>query len=85
VAFQKCLLAWVQALHEVSGGQFIAIDGKAARAAMACSTDKGPLCLVSAWASANHVVLGQVAAPAGSSELGALPALLDLLDSKALS
>jgi len=35
-----------------------------------------------AWASANHVVLGQVAAPAGSSELGALPALLDLLDLK---
>jgi len=80
VAFQKCFMEWMQTLHEVTGGQLIAIDGKAAREAMARSTDKGPLCLVSAWASAQQVVLGQVAAPPGSSELGALPALLDLLD-----
>ena len=80
VAFQRCLLAWVSALHEVSRGAIIAIDGKAAREAMARSADKGPLCLVSAWATANHVVLGQVAAPAGSNELGALPKLLELLE-----
>jgi predicted transposase YbfD/YdcC len=80
VAFQKCLLAWVTALQETTRGQIIAIDGKAAREAMARSTDKGPLCLVSAWATANHVVLGQVAGPAGSNELGALPKLLELLE-----
>ena len=80
VAFQKCLLTWVGALHEATRGQIIAIDGKAAREAMARASDKGPLCLVSAWATANHVVLGQVAAPAGSSELGALPELLELLE-----
>ena len=80
IAFQKCLLAWVSALHEATAGQFVAIDGKAAREAMARSTDKGPLCLVSAWATANQVVLGQVAGPAGSNELGALPTLLDLLE-----
>jgi predicted transposase YbfD/YdcC len=80
LAFQECLLAWVAALHETTQGQVIAIDGKAAREAMARATDKGPLCLVSAWATANHVVLGQVAAPAGSSELGALPKLLELLE-----
>lgn len=80
IAFQQCLLAWVTALHEVTAGQIIAIDGKVAREAMARATDKGPLCLVSAWATANHVVLGQVAAPAGSSELGAVPELLRLLE-----
>ena len=80
IAFQKCLLAWVKALHEVSAGQIIAIDGKVAREAMARASDMGPLCLVSAWATANHVVLGQVAAAPGSSELGALPELLELLD-----
>jgi predicted transposase YbfD/YdcC len=79
-AFQRCLLAWVSALHEVTQGQIIAIDGKAAREAMARATDQGPLCLVTAWATANHVVLGQVAAPAGSSELGGLPKLLELLE-----
>ena len=70
IAFQKCLLAWVTALHTQTQGQIIAIDGKAAREAMARSADKGPLCLVSAWATANCVCLGQVAGPAGSNELG---------------
>ncbi len=82
MAFQRSLLAWVSALHEATAGKFIAIDGKAAREAMARSADKGPLCLVSAWATANHVVLGQVAGPAGSNELGALPMLLELLNVK---
>jgi predicted transposase YbfD/YdcC len=80
VAFQKCLLNWVQRLHEVTQGQVIAIDGKVAREAMARSGDQGPMTLVSAWASANHVFLGQVAGPKGSNELGALPKLLELLD-----
>ena len=80
VAFQRCLLDWVSALHEVSRGEIIAIDGKAAREAMARARAIGPLCLVSAWATVNHLVLGQVAAPTGSNELGALPKLLELLE-----
>jgi predicted transposase YbfD/YdcC len=80
VAFQKCLLAWVQALHEATQGEVIAIDGKVAREAMARAGDQGPLTLVSAWATANHVCLGQVAGDKGSNELAALPKLLDLLD-----
>jgi len=79
-AFQKCLLAWVQALHESTQGQVIAIDGKVAREAMARAGDQGPLTLVSAWATANRVCLGQVAGDKGSNELAALPKLLDLLD-----
>jgi predicted transposase YbfD/YdcC len=80
VAFQKCLLAWVQRLHAVTQGQIIAIDGKVAREAMARSGKQGPMTLVSAWATANHVCLGQLAGPEGSNELGALPKLLELLD-----
>jgi predicted transposase YbfD/YdcC len=80
VAFQKCLLAWVQHLHELTQGQVIAIDGKVAREAMARSGDQGLMTLVSAWATANHICLGQVAGESGSNELGALPKLLDLLD-----
>jgi predicted transposase YbfD/YdcC len=82
IAFQKCLLAWIQHLHELTEGQLIAIDGKVAREAMARSGDQGPMTLVSAWATANHVCLGQVAGESGSNELGALPKLLDLLDLK---
>jgi predicted transposase YbfD/YdcC len=80
VAFQKCLLAWVQHLHAVTQGQIIAIDGKVAREAMARSGKQGPMTLVSAWATANQVCLGQVAGSEGSNELGALPPLLELLD-----
>ena len=79
VAFQKCLLAWLEALHENTQG-LIAIDGKVAREAMARSGDQGPLTLVSAWASANHLLLGQVAGAAGSNELEAVPRLLELLE-----
>jgi predicted transposase YbfD/YdcC len=82
VAFQKCLLKWITALHELTEGQIIAIDGKVVREALARSTDQGPLTLVSAWATANQVCLGQMAGPEGSNELGALPALLQLLELK---
>ena len=82
VAFQRCLLEWIAAFHEATAGKVIAIDGKAAREAMNRSKDKGPLCLVTAWASANHMLLGQVAGPQGSNELGALPQLLELLELK---
>src|ERR1700726_192563 len=51
VSFQKCLLAWVQRLHELTEGQVIAIDGKVAREAMARAGDQGPMTLVSAWAT----------------------------------
>jgi predicted transposase YbfD/YdcC len=78
VAFQKCLLAWLTALHENIQG-LIAIDGKVVREAMARAGEQGPLTLVSAWASANHLLLGQVAGVAGSNELEAVPRLLEML------
>jgi predicted transposase YbfD/YdcC len=40
---------------------------------------KGPLHLVSAWATANHVVLGQVAVEEKSNAITAIPALLQVL------
>ena len=58
VAFQKCLLAWVQRLHEVTRGQVIAIDGKVAREAMARAGDQGPLTLVSALGDGEPRLLG---------------------------
>jgi len=48
------------------------------------SHDRGPgkaaLHLVSAWATANHFTLGQVAVDGKSNEITAIPQLLDLLD-----
>ena len=58
----------------------MAIDGKTLRGSG--SAKLGPLHLVSAWATAQHLSLGQVAVDAKSNEITAIPALLDLLDLK---
>ena len=41
---------------------------------------KSALHLVSAWATANHLTLGQVAVSDKSNEITAIPRLLELLD-----
>jgi len=77
-AFQACFRSWTQAIQEVLNIKHVAIDGKTLRGSK--STQLGPLHLVSAWASAQHLSLGQVAVDAKSNEITAIPALLELLD-----
>src|SRR5688572_9105437 len=77
-AFQACFRDWVQALRAALRIKHIAIDGKTLRGSG--STKLGPLHLVSAWASAQHLSLGQVAVDAKSNEITAIPALLELLE-----
>lgn len=77
-AFQSCFRAWVQAVSAALPIQHVAIDGKTLRGSGSAAL--GPLHLVSAWATAQHLSLGQVAVDAKSNEITAIPALLDLLD-----
>jgi hypothetical protein len=77
-AFQSCFRDWVRAVSAALRIKHIAIDGKALRGS--ASAKLGPLHLVSAWATAQHLSLGQVAVDAKSNEITAIPALLDLLD-----
>lgn len=79
-AFQRCFLAWMEAVVEASHGRLVAIDGKALRHSFDTAKGKSALHLVSAWASANHLLLGQVAVDAKSNEITAIPELLKLLD-----
>ena len=78
--FRACFLAWVRA---VTGGAaaegIVAIDGKTVRRSHDRGRGKAPLHLVSAWASASGLVLGQVATDDKSNEITAIPALLRLL------
>ena len=77
-AFQAGFRNWMQALHEALGLSQIAIDGKALRGS---GTGGRPILhLVSAWATANSLSLGQVAVAGTSNEITAIPRLLDLLD-----
>lgn len=80
VAFERCFLEWVQAVNVLTAGQVIAIDGKTLRRSHDRRRGKAALHVVSAWASANGVVLGQVATDAKSNEITAIPELLRLLD-----
>lgn len=76
--FQGCFREWMVALVGTVGVEQIAIDGKTLR--RSGTADLGPLHLVSAWATKNHVSLGQIAVDQKSNEITAIPKLLELLD-----
>jgi predicted transposase YbfD/YdcC len=78
--FEKCLLSWITALHEMTGGQVIAIDGKTLRRSFDAANSKSAIHMVSAWATANHISLGQVVVDAKSNEITAIPKLLEILE-----
>jgi len=78
--FEKCLLSWITALHEITAGQVIAIDGKTLRRSFDAASSKSAIHMVSAWASANHISLGQVVVDAKSNEITAIPQLLEILE-----
>jgi predicted transposase YbfD/YdcC len=78
--FEQCLLSWVTALHEITDGQVIAINGKTLRRSFDNATGKAAIHMVSAWATANQISLGQVVVDAKSNEITAIPKLLEILD-----
>jgi predicted transposase YbfD/YdcC len=76
---RRCFVAWVRAVVGDPGRQVVAIDGKTLRRSHDRRAGKAALHLVSAWATASGVVLGQVATHAKSNEITAIPVLLKLL------
>jgi predicted transposase YbfD/YdcC len=84
-ALQACLIRWLKGLRQIArpaDGDVIAVDGKTLRRTFDRAQGLGALHLVSAWASANGLTLGQVAVDAKSNEITAIPQLLELLDLK---
>jgi predicted transposase YbfD/YdcC len=85
-AFERGFLGWVQALAataagaDAAGQPGVAIDGKTARRSHDRAIGRGPLHLVSAWATDQGRVLGQLAIAGKSNEIEAIPALLDVLE-----
>ena len=83
--FERCFMHWIEAVSErlakqVEAKQVVAIDGKTLRR----SHDKGgghaAIHMVSAWASANRLVLGQCKVDEKSNEITAIPELLRALE-----
>jgi len=78
--FQNCFMSWIKAASQIMGGQVIAIDGKVLRRSHDQGVGKAAIDLVSAWATANHLVLGQVKVDEKSNEITAIPQLLKALE-----
>ncbi len=79
--FEKCFVRWVRDLVDLTGGEVIPIDGKTIRGAKS-KGKKSPFHMVSAWASENNMVLGQVKVSEKSNEITAIPRLLEILTLK---
>jgi predicted transposase YbfD/YdcC len=77
--FGDSFMDWVRAVYSLTAGQVLAIDGKTMRGSADKTNGKAALHVVSAWASANQMVLGQVAVADKSNEITAIPELLALL------
>jgi predicted transposase YbfD/YdcC len=79
---QQCFLSWVDAIRRHSGAEVVSIDGKTARRTHDHGAGKSALHMVSAWASENRMVMGQVKTDEHSNEITAIPQLLQLLELK---
>ncbi len=79
VDFEHCFINWIKQVIEVTDGQVVAIDGKHLRGSYDTATDQSAIRLVSAWASAPSVTLGQLKVAESSNEIPTMPQLLELL------
>ena len=74
-SLEQCFAAWINSLQGVTQEQLISIDGKTIRGAKE-NGKKSPVHIVSAWASENELVLGQLRVEEKSNEITAIPELL---------
>jgi|SRR6185369_5747792 len=78
--FQYCFLEWARSVYQLTQGQVVAIDGKQSRRSHDRAAGKTAIHMVSAWASENQMVLGQVKVDEKSNEITAIPELLEMLE-----
>ena len=79
-ALQACFLSWIRAVAHVTEGQVVAIDGKPLRHSYDRRSAKAAIHMVSAWATHNRMVLGQLKTEEKSNEITAIPELLRVLE-----
>lgn len=77
--FQRAFVSWIRAISQLSKGEIVAIDGKRLRHSYDDHLGKAAIHRVSAWATQNRLVLGQLKTDQKSNEITAIPELLKLL------
>jgi predicted transposase YbfD/YdcC len=80
--FVDCFVSWVRRFADATAQEQICIDGKTARASLDRAAEQNPLHVVSAWATEQGLLLGQVAVDEKSNEITAIPKLLEMLELK---
>ena len=78
--FKSCFMEWIRAVSQLTKGEIIAVDGKTLRRSHDKSNGKSSIHMVSAWACANGLVIGQTKTEEKSNEITAIPRLLRLLE-----
>ena len=78
--FEICFTSWTESISEIFEGEVVSIDGKTLRRSHGCG--KKTIHMVSAWASTNSLVLGQIKTDEKSNEITAIPQLLKCLELK---
>ena len=77
---EASFLSWVRSIAKKTKGEIISIDGKTVCGSRDAKAKA--IHMVSAWANANQLVLGQVKTDEKSNEITAIPTLLELLELK---
>jgi predicted transposase YbfD/YdcC len=80
--FQAAFSKWIETINAVTQGEIVAIDGKTLRRSYDTASGKGAIHMVSAWATEQGVVLGQIKTAEKSNEITAIPNLLKKLHLK---
>ncbi len=78
--FKNSFIQWIQAINQLTKGQVVAVDGKTLRRSHDKSNGKSAIHMISAWACANGLVLGQRKTDEKSNEITAIPELLKMLE-----
>jgi len=78
--FRECFVSWVSSIVTLFPGEIVAIDGKTLRHSYDAQDSRAAIHMVSAWASRNSLVLGQLKTAEKSNEITAIPQLLDALE-----
>lgn len=78
--FSSVFLSWTQSLRAAVGAEVVALDGKTVRRSFDSAKGQSAIHLVSAWASTNRLVLGQIKVDDKSNEITAVPELLRALE-----
>lgn len=78
-ALEEVFTKWMRGVAEATKRDVVAIDGKVLRRALDKASGNGFITMVSAWSTANGMVLGQLGTDVGSNEIATIPRLLELL------